>query len=659
MYIDFYFHSFQVAHWFGRLFPNVSYPALRIADTLENLLKKAERIFLAGEDLSAFLQNEVDFDIVSAALLKIGVKRGDLMNMLESSTHYPTTEFLCNQVIVDMENFRSKEGMSLVSTAKWIKKLTGSEENDARLLSAVRKLMHEYRTFLKKKGGVHDEKLSQFLAKQFAVLRPQNIQTQQTEQLLVKKTDKQMGVQKSNAQVCLQERVHALEAENVILRDTFNDLSRDKLQLTTEAQQTSVKLHDLQKEIQILQNTVQEKQRTISQLQPQKLKKLKNKIIQLKQHEWANKQLHKRLAKAKADASREKENIMRENRKLRAKLKIERQENERLHENICALTEELSHKDCRPFETRVKHDCNRFSDEIRKTVLRLQGEANVPASMCSAVISIVTDCLFDQQLQKKDLPTHQTTLNMLAEGHVLSSIQTTGKLLQAGNATLHTDGTSRDTKKYIGQQLTLDSGETISLGYQTVASEDASTLLEMTVAQLDQLSEMYSEYSESHRETIFKQLLRKITSLMSDRAAVMKRFNSELHGFVETQLGEETMMHFLHCNAHFLLGLSRECEAELKILEQEMVSNSEPRQKLGRDNYAKFMMFAKLSEAATSRVIRTASDLTGPRGDEKNGCRQDWLAFCDEADKESKMTSYRYMAVVYFHLISKFTIFAI
>ena len=35
------------------------------------------------------------------------------------------------------------------------------------------------------------------------------------------------------------------------------------------------------------------------------------------------------------------------------------------------------------------------------------------------------------------------------------------------------------------------------------------------------------------------------------------------------------------------------------------------------------------------------SNITGPRGDDKNGCRAEWLAFCEETRKRSIMTSYR------------------
>ena len=40
---------------------------------------------------------------------------------------------------------------------------------------------------------------------------------------------------------------------------------------------------------------------------------------------------------------------------------------------------------------------------------------------------------------------------------------------------------------------------------------------------------------------------------------------------------------------------------------------------LGRDSQPTFARF-KSAESAASRLIRMASEVTGPRGDDKNGC---------------------------------------
>ena len=57
---------------------------------------------------------------------------------------------------------------------------------------------------------------------------------------------------------------------------------------------------------------------------------------------------------------------------------------------------------------------------------------------------------------------------------------------------------------------------------------------------------------------------------MTDRASVMKSFDKKRQDFLSSQLGQEITLHFLHCNAHFLLRLSRACEISLKVIEEDI-----------------------------------------------------------------------------------------
>ena len=148
------------------------------------------------------------------------------------------------------------------------------------------------------------------------------------------------------------------------------------------------------------------------------------------------------------------------------------------------------------------------------------------------------------------------------------------------------------------------------------------------------MSDLYADATDQVQNTIFRTILKKVTSLMTDRAAVMKKKNGhDFLSFIQTELGQDTVVHFLHCSAHFLLGLRRACETDMK--------EAGGAQKLGRDTHSKHNLFSHSTECATSRLIRTASDLTGPRGDENSGCREEWLAFCEELDIKSRMTSDR------------------
>ena len=67
-------------------------------------------------------------------------------------------------------------------------------------------------------------------------------------------------------------------------------------------------------------------------------------------------------------------------------------------------------------------------------------------------------------------------------GLAISNFQVAEKVLDSDNVTLHSDGTSRDHKKVLSHQLTLDDGTTLYLGFTPVATEDSNTILDVTIA---------------------------------------------------------------------------------------------------------------------------------------------------------------------------------
>ena len=107
---------------------------------------------------------------------------------------------------------------------------------------------------------------------------------------------------------------------------------------------------------------------------------------------------------------------------------------------------------------------------------------------------------------------------------------------------------------------------------------------------------------------------------MSARASVMKLFDKNY-------------------NAQFLLGLSKATEEALSEIEESVIQ--EDNRVLGRDADCAFSSFSTCSESAACLLIRLAAKVLGPRGDVKNGCREDWLAFCSLRGKKSKFTSSR------------------
>lgn len=137
----------------------------------------------------------------------------------------------------------------------------------------------------------------------------------------------------------------------------------------------------------------------------------------------------------------------------------------------------------------------------------------------------------------------------------------------------------------MGYQITLDNRTTLSLGFSTVAAEDAATVLDVTVDLLGETTDLYCEEKEEDKDHMFRTLLSKLTSVMTDRAAVMKSFDDKLLSFLQSELGQSMTLHFLHCNAHFLLGMSRSCDIALGMKEKEL---TETGTNLERDKFPKF-----------------------------------------------------------------------
>ena len=196
---------------------------------------------------------------------------------------------------------------------------------------------------------------------------------------------------------------------------------------------------------------------------------------------------------------------------------------------------------------------------MRCTVLQLQGTANVPATQCAGVIQIVAKTLFGVDICQRDLPCTQTAVNIADEGLVLAHCQAAEKMLHATNITLHCDGTSRGGKKIVEEQVTPDCGTTLTLGLATVACEDSSTLLEVTISLLEEICDTYATSKpDAEGSALLKQLLSKLCSTMTDRAAVMKCFGKRFKDFLTTELGRDVQFHFLivmHISSSASVGL--------------------------------------------------------------------------------------------------------
>ena len=115
--------------------------------------------------------------------------------------------------------------------------------------------------------------------------------------------------------------------------------------------------------------------------------------------------------------------------------------------------------------------------------------------------------------------------------------------------------------------MTVD-GQSLFTEYVTVATEDttSTTLVDICINLLEELS-LPPREDDSH-ET-FLQMLHQLSGLVSDRCSTMKSFDRAMQEEKKTLLQTEENIQLDHCNAHFLLGLSAECEKILARREKE------------------------------------------------------------------------------------------
>ncbi|KAL8594767.1 hypothetical protein ACOMHN_047485 [Nucella lapillus] len=635
-----------VSKWFDMLFPDVSYPSTRLSGALDRLEKKVQAVQREDGDIDSFLKTEVDFDFVSSSLSKVGLKRGQLLTEREW-TRPDHLETLTHENVINIEQFRTKERQPDTFTCQWIKKLSPKHEAspDSLLKKSTKKLMETYRSLQLQKNAHQSQALSLFLIMPFDTVdkhTPLRSTSSSCCSETVPSTSSVTPQQKeikqlSKANSVLQVNIKDLSEKVSVLKGALVDVSREKSRVTTDLDRATQQNADLQATIDVLQVKMEESQRKVHQMNPMHLNKLEKRL------KTARADLRSAVTRqtvAERNLEKEKNTLQRtrvQTSKLKAAVIKTEWQNEELKQEVQELRQIVSATTVEGLKAELRAgEKNRYSDSVRKTVMALQADANVAASQCGKVISIVGQHLFNVDLKEEDLPKLQTCINIADEGHFLAKFQATETILAADNVTLHTDGTSRGAHKIVGQQITLDSGATLYLGLNTVATEDSETLLEVTIQMLQELSDVYAaEETNDRKEEVFNAFLTKLTSCMSDRAAVMKLFSTKLSDFLQSILGQEVTLHFLKCNAHFLLGLSRSCETSLKTLEEEMTEQLG--RKLGRDTHQKFQRF-RGNERATAQVVRLASSLLGPRGDEKNGCRAEWLAFLKN---KSLLTSYR------------------
>ena len=120
-------------------------------------------------------------------------------------------------------------------------------------------------------------------------------------------------------------------------------------------------------------------------------------------------------------------------------------------------------------------------------IMELVGQEEIAAGRCGQVIETICRTLLHARVAEGDLPSERSVLRFMDMGQVLGKMQIASALTESEHFDLHTDGTSKGGKKYVGQQVTTDDGYTLSCGYTVVATETADCLVGLATDLLEEL----------------------------------------------------------------------------------------------------------------------------------------------------------------------------
>ncbi|KPP77762.1 hypothetical protein Z043_102788, partial [Scleropages formosus] len=175
-----------------------------------------------------------------------------------------------------------------------------------------------------------------------------------------------------------------------------------------------------------------------------------------------------------------------------------------------------------------------------------------------------------------------------------------------------------------------------------VNSNDMKTevlsLLDVSMLSLQKLWSVYG--GKSHElDEVCRDLLQTQFTLMLKKDCIMKEFNDKINKIQTEPCSVIPPLHFLDCNAHFLLEVSDAIEKHIISFEREIITATG--QRLGRDKNPKFSNFVNFSESASARYIRMACDVLNPTSETRHSCKRQWLIFCQLMEKPSKLAACR------------------
>ena len=424
------------------------------------------------------------------------------------------------------------------------------------------------------------------------------------------------------------------------LRESIQEKNHQIATLTAQFEDTKRQLNIAQTDLKTKEQKCAALKRNASNLKRAagSAKQKWNALRQEANRQQADMKRHRLLLKQQLQTANN--NFLLREQELKEQLQVQRKQNRSISKSLQTLKDEkeMLELEFQEQTTPVVYTKEKrgYSTEIQMCAAQLVGELEIAAARVPEVIHCVGKHVFNTEISLEDLPKKTSVFRYVDSAHAVAKMQLQEQM-QKNRFDLHTDGTSRCKKSFIGQQITLENKSSLSCGFHRVSTESAETLVDITMALITEIASVTTDDEEEIARSV-KQMLKNLNALMSDRASVMKSFDQELDKTRRDILETETGLDFLFCQAHFLLGLSSAAEKTLSKIEQDSGFQSS----LGRDRLPAFGHFKKsTSEPAALRALRTTCDVLGPRGDEKSGCRDSWVGFCSHLGIASQITSFR------------------
>ena len=469
----------------------------------------------------------------------------------------------------------------------------------------------------------------------------------------------------NKASHCIVEKVKESKVENSILKKELEEVKSEFESKSCELdnlqeQYCKVKLKLKSDSVRNLNKKLKRRDFRIEKLETE-VREMKDKDREIKEKQEEFDALSNKCEQQSINYSKLNDTV----RKLQFKLSYMKRKNnsqDRKTESLQQEMDDLEHK-CKLLE-REKNELNQFidllnddeivtfengkyCDELRETIMELLS-LNVSMNKVNEVIKTVINKLTNKSIGR--LPSNAVKSRLLVEARHLAYLHVAEEMLKEGvdgytGNCLHGDGTSKYHRHYQNFQITLSSGQTLSLGLREIGGGDTAAVMSSFMETINDLSDTFNSDTEN-RESMVEKLVCSIKSTKSDRGPINPCFHKQLQilregflprvieqweNFDESVRNSLSDMCNFFCKMHLLPNMATESNKILKVFEDVAL--------LTVENKCSF----KTDESGTARlhVVRTAAKAFHPTGSDEAGVASYFDSFLKGKNEKLKIVSFR------------------